>query len=109
MTNINGNTITLTRGDTLQATVSIKTAQGEDYVPQSGDVIRFAMKKNYCDASPVITKTIPNNTLLFELEPEDTKTLNFGKYVWDMQITYANGAVDTFIDKGTLTLTEEVD
>lgn len=47
--------------------------------------------------------------MLLVLEPEDTKTLPFGKYVYDIQITYADGKVDTFITKGRLRLTEEVD
>ena len=109
MYTINGKTITLTRGDTLQAAVSIKTAAGQTYTPQEGDVIRFAMAQNYYASRPILTKTVPNDTLMLTLEPNDTKTLPFGNYVWDMQITYANGAVDTFIDRGTLTLTEEVD
>ena len=39
MTSINGNTITLTRGDTLQATVSIKNADGTAYTPATGDSV----------------------------------------------------------------------
>ena len=54
-------------------------------------------------------KDIPSDTMLLVLEPEDTKTLPFGKYVYDIQITYADGKVDTFITKGRLRLTEEVD
>ena len=39
----------------------------------------------------------------------DTADLNFGKYVYDIQLTKANGKVDTFITKATLKLSEEVD
>ena len=47
--------------------------------------------------------------MLLQLTPDDTKSLEFGTYVYDIQITYSNGDVNTFLDKGTLKLTEEVD
>ena len=40
---------------------------------------------------------------------EDTKNLDFGTYVYDLQITFADGTVDTFISKSILKLEEEVD
>ena len=107
MYSINGTKINLTRGDTFKAQISIKQGT-QTYNPANGDVIRFAMKRRYFDEEALITKTIPNATLLLELEPEDTKELEFGDYVFDIQITFANGDIDTFIS-GTLKLVEEVD
>ena len=109
MQSINGKKITLTKGDTLKATVSIVDSTGQAYTPQTGDVIRFAMKRDYTDESVLVTKTIPNDTLLLTLASADTHSLEAGDYVYDIQITYANGDVDTFIDRGTMVLTEEVD
>ena len=43
------------------------------------------------DEKPLVVKDIPSDTMLLVLEPEDTKTLPFGKYVYDIQITYADG------------------
>ena len=103
---IKGTNIDLTRGDTLKVTINI-TQDGEEYTPQTGDVVRFAMKRHYSDSDALITKTIDNNTLLLELDPEDTKELAFGAYVYDIEMTFANGDVDTFI-KGKFTITEEV-
>lgn len=108
MYSIKNNRITLTRGDTLIAKVLIKK-DGEEYIPSDRDEIRFAMKKNYLDSQPLILKPIPSDTQILRLDPEDTKPLPFNtKYVYDIQITFANGIVDTFV-KGDLTLTEEVD
>lgn len=76
-----GNNITLTRGDTLQLKVSLYNQDGTEYEPASGDVIRFAMKKEYTDALPVLSKTIPNETCLLVIDPLDTKSLAFGQYV----------------------------
>lgn len=91
--NITGTTITLTRGDTFEALVSA----------------RFAMKENYDDPRPLLVKDIPIDTMMLTLEPQDTADLNFGKYVYDIQLTKANGKVDTFISKAILKLSEEVD
>ena len=109
MLKINGTTITLTRGDTLRASLEITDAEGNTYTPVSGDTIRFAMKKSYSDSACLIEKVIPNDTLMLSLDPSDTKDLAFGSYVYDIEITFATGAVDTFIDKATFRISEEVE
>lgn len=106
---IDGNDITLTRGDTLYIQITI-LQNGEEYVPQEGDSVRFAMKRRFNDddSKILINKTIDIETLLLKLEPEDTKKLRFGRsYVYDVELTNSNGDVSTFI-KGKLTLGEEV-
>ena len=106
---IDGTSITLTKGDTFKTYVTPRDEDGYFYSPRTGDVVRFALKKNYKDAECLIKKTIPNDTLLLHLEPSDTKNLDIGNYVYDVEITYANGDVDTFIDRAKFKLTEEVD
>lgn len=101
--------IYLTRGDTFRATIAITDEHGEPYFPVEGEAVRFAMKKDYSDAECLIEKSIPIDTMEFILNPEDTKELDFGSYVYDIQITRLNGDVDTFITKASLTLTEEVE
>lgn len=113
--NISGSKITLTRGDSLYCEVSMM--QGSSvYTPQEGDVIRFALKRDamapggvdYADKRPLILKTIPNDTLVLHLEPGDTKELKFGTYVYDIEITFANGDVDTFIQAAPFVIEKEV-
>jgi hypothetical protein len=106
---ISGTTIRLTRGDTFMAHIDIFNPDGSAYEPAEGDVLRFALKKTYSDAEPLILKEIPTDTQLLVLEPGDTKPLAFGRYVYDIQITLADGRVDTFITKAILKLTEEVE
>jgi hypothetical protein len=108
MVNIQGSTITLTRGDTLRVSLELTDHTGNIYTPNEGDHIRFAMKRKYNDAEPLILKTIPNDTLILEIEPQETKSLPCVEYVYDIEMTYANGDVDTFINKAKLQLTEEV-
>lgn len=105
---VSGTTITLTRGDTFKAQISIMDSNGEPYVPEEGDSVRFAMKSSYADSEPLLVKDIPIDTLKLILEPEDTKELKFGNYVYDIQLTKATGEVDTFITTAKIKITEEV-
>ena len=116
---INGTSITLTRGDTLRVKINMnitENGQLQPYTPSAGDSVRFALKHptlnskktDYKDTEPLILKDIPVNTMILELEPSDTKTLEAGKYVYDIQITFANGRVDTFITEAEFKITKEV-
>ena len=108
MIKISGKTIRMTKGDTLEVPVNIMTKEGLVYIPAEGDVIRFAMKKNYDDEEPLILKTIPNDTLILRLESAETKDLEVRTpYVYDIELTTVTGTVDTFLS-GSLYLTEEV-
>lgn len=107
MHTIEGTDITLTRGDTLYVDITI-TKNGELYIPQEGDTIRFAMKHKYTDADVLIIKEIPIDTLQLKIEPQDTKNLTMGKtYVYDIELTNQYGDVDTFII-GKFTISKEV-
>lgn len=115
MHKIYGNNITLTRGDTLIVKIEL-TKNGEPYTPADGDLIRFALKHNklkqdgsdFTDTQPLANITIPNDTLLLEITPGTTKTLAFGNYVYDIEITFADGRVDTFIADAKFTIAPEV-
>lgn len=119
MLNIDGhNNITLTRGDTLTLTVILLHEVDpvppateptiEPYVPVEGDVIRFAVSKGY-KAEPgyelKFSKTIPNDTLTFTCTTLET-SLEYRDYNYDVEITHADGCVDTFIS-GKLTIVGE--
>ena len=98
--------ITLVKGDTLRMQIEI-IVDNEIYVPTANDVIRFAMKRSYDDSSVLVEKVIPNDTLILKLDSSDTKRLTSGKYVYDIEITFINGDVDTFI-RGEIELLPEV-
>ena len=103
------NTIFLTRGDTFKAMLTINNPDGSVYTPVEGDTIRFALKENVEDEECLILRDIPIDTMLLVIYPEDTKSLEFGSYVYDIQLTKANGDVDTFITASKLKLTAEVE
>lgn len=112
---VENNVIRLTRGDTMNVTIELYDGD-LPYEPQTGDSCRFAVKRNrmnipgteYDDSTPVILKTIPMDTMKLELEPNDTKSLGFGEYVYDIELTKADGTVDTFITASRFILTPEV-
>ena len=113
---IKENNIKMTRGDTLRVVVTMYQRDGTEYQPQQDDVIKFYLKralmthgnKQFVDQDPIITKTIQNSDLILELEPADTKNLDFGNYKYDVEITFGDGTVDTFISDASLILTPEV-
>ena len=110
MVKITGTTIRMTKGDTLPITLLLEDEFGRDYIPDEGDRIRFVVKQDINDKEPLIEQEIPTNSLFLRLPPSATKELEAPEtYVYDMEITYANGDVDTFINKGKLILVEEVD
>ena len=104
---IQGNKISLTRGDTLMVTVTILD-NGEPYIPNDGDYVRFALKKDMNDPEPLILRNISIDNLRLILIPDDTKGLDFGKYWYDIELTKEDGTVDTFIGPERFYITEEV-
>lgn len=110
MVKISGTTITMTRGDSLVVFLDLENSDGTTYEPDDGDYIRFAMKQSFDDSvPPILVKEIPTDTMKLILDPADTKQLTYGQYRYDIQITTADGLVDTFIDRAVLIITEEVD
>lgn len=101
--------IILTKGDTFIAEVEPRRKITQEiYTPVEGDVIRFAMKRSYSDTESLIRKVIPHDTMTLRIESEDTKSLPVRPYYYDIEITFEDGTVDTFI-KGTFTLDNEVE
>ena len=100
--------IQATKGDTIIMPFVVFNNDGSVYQVQTDDIINFGMKENYSDAECLVEKTIDNNTLKLILEHEDTKDLDVGSYVYDIQITKAeNNEVHTFIS-GIINITNEV-
>lgn len=103
------NTIHLTRGDTARFALGrvVNTVTKKDYVPTAEDVVTLTIKKTVLDAAPCVQITVPGGEVL-HIKPEDTKALVFGKYVYDVQLTTADGDVYTIVPPTTFDLLKEV-
>lgn len=105
--------IEMVRGNSevFQVSISINKTP---YTPQEGDKVRFAMR-NWSRRpfahllAPLIWKDIPLSTMQLVIDPEDTKHLPTGKYVYDMKITFADGRVKTFVKPSPFFIREGVD
>ena len=106
---VNGNNIKLTKGDTLTLEVSL-TKDGEAYIPDQSDSIRFALSKGFVGDRKyqfILSVPISNESLMFTVPAEDTKRLSYDTYDYDVEITHGDGSVDTVII-GKLEITGEV-
>lgn len=111
MTTINGTSVTHTHGDTLYLTFSILNQDGTAYVFDQEDTLTFLLRKESGE-NPVVTKSIPTDTLMLTLTAQETAQLDSGSingnYVYDVKLTTASGVVDTVINLGELHINEEV-
>jgi hypothetical protein len=110
-----GNNIYITRGDSSTLAVDILNADGTAYSMVDGDVINFTVKKHATDAAALISKstsdstiTVTGNEASIGINPGDTKSLDYGIYLYDVQITHKDGSVDTFITPTPFSVMEEV-
>lgn len=104
------NNILLIRGDSIPgATIFILKENNEPFTLQSGDELKFTLKRKSSDRTPILQKTITDGQLF--IDPEDTELLECGVYRYDVQLTYTrNGRriVDTIIPPANFKLLEEV-
>lgn len=100
------NDIHLIRGDTARFEVEILDQAGEKYVLLDGDQLVFTVKKNTSTDNVILQKQILGDT--FTLTHDDTKDLEYREYMYDIQLTQANGDVTTVISPSKFVILEEV-
>ena len=102
------NKVSLTRGDTAYLGINITDdIAGAEYTMAEGDEITLSVKKTVEDAEALIQK-VSKGTNTFHLLPEDTKSLAFGTYKYDIQLTKENGDVLTVIVPSPFEMMPEV-
>lgn len=106
MYNVFMNDISMHRGDDAEFDVLVTDNTGcGDYELKDGDTLKFSMKKSIDDSEIALTKTLDGSKLV--IAHGDTAGLDFGSYVYDIQLTFANGKVQTII-VGNFELEKEV-
>ncbi len=104
MFQIVNNTIKITRGDSGEIDIAIYDTDGSKYELKDGDEVLFTVKEGTYSPNALIQKTGTKISIL----PEDTKSLSYRKYVFDVQLTTATGTVDTIIPPSTFEVLSEV-
>lgn len=103
---IKRNRIQLVRGDTFRAKLTLKDKAGTEYIPSADDEVLFTVKRNASTDKILIQKKVADGEV--HLEPADTEDLPFGSYVYDVQVTLANGDKDTVIKANVFEILPEV-
>jgi hypothetical protein len=80
----------MVRGTTLSLALSVQDSDGNDYTLQTGEVLRFGVKKKPEDADYLFVKeaghtdTDEDGKYVFTVEPSDTEDKPFGCYYYDV-------------------------
>ena len=103
------NAIHLTRGDTARLLLSsvVNLVTGKEYILSADDTVTFTVKKTVYDTAPAVQITVPGGAAI-HIKPEDTKEMAFGNYLYDVQLTTADGDVYTVIPPTKFEVLKEV-
>ena len=108
---IQGYNIAMIRGDTETIRVSCKDAQGVDVPLKDGDTLYFTVKSfvgaEKIEMQKVITE-FQDGIAYINIAPEDTKSMGFKNYYYDIQLTRADGTVKTIIPPSKFTIKGEI-
>lgn len=104
---VNGYSLEMTRGDSESITV---TCDNHPFEP--GDIVEMTARKRAGSGERAMYKRVEefseDGTAIIAINPEDTAEMSFGTYMYDIQLTFADGTVVTVIKPNSFTLLEEV-
>lgn len=107
---IAGKSISMTRGDSESITVKC-FRDNAPFPLERGDTVCFTVRED-AESAVALQKTVTafdeNGWAVIAIRPEDTAGMDFGRYVYDIQLTRADGTVTTIVTIAAFTLTEEV-
>lgn len=108
---IQGYNISMIRGDTEVIKVSCKDAKGVGVPLEDGDTLYFTVKSSVGKEEKEMQKVItefPDGIAYINISPDDTKSMNFRGYYYDIQLTRADGTVKTIIPPSMLFIKGEI-
>lgn len=105
MLTISNKNIFLTRGDTAKIALSITSAGSVAY-DSAKDTIVLTVKKSTTDKEKILQKTAVNGVIT--ISHADTRNLEYGDYVYDVQLTTVAGDVCTIITPHRFRIEDEV-
>lgn len=101
--------INLTRGDS--GVLNLKCTNGETSYLETGDVLYLTVKKDIYTKDIIFQKLITNfyeDSAIIEIQPENTKNLDYGVYKYDIQLTKVDGTINTLIPPSDFVVSGEV-
>ena len=104
---VQGDTISLTRGDNATLQVELTDSGGQKYDLKPADKLVFSVKKSPLDLTVVFSIEADSDGT-FQFLPVHTKALKFGKYKYDIQLTTENGSVYTVTPVSDFIVLEEI-
>lgn len=102
---IQGTNITMIRGDSESITVTCSPTSFS-----AGDTVYFTVRED-AEEPIVLQKVVTEFTdgqAVIGIQHADTEGMEFGDYVYDIQVTWANGTVTTLVPASRFRLNEEV-
>lgn len=106
MLKVEGSDIYLTRGDSAYLVIDITLQDGSKYISEPGDVLVFNIKRTYDSEEYILQKTVED--FIVNIEPEDTDSISYGTYWYDVELTTAEEAKFTVVGPARFILREEV-
>ena len=106
---ITANKIEMSRGGSETLTVPLDDETGPVALV-TGDSVKFTVRRTASDTVKNISKTVTaftNGLAFITIRPADTATMEFGWYVYDVEVTFVNGDVKTIV-VGPFIVSEEV-
>lgn len=98
---IDGTKIFLTKGNTGVVNVSC-TNEADVPIPLVvGDKVYLTVIKSLKDSTEIFQKTIEtfdDGVACIVILPTDTKVLDPGKYIYDIQVHFADGTIENIVD-----------
>ena len=102
---ITGTNISMTRGDSESVTVKCSDPF------MTGDTVYMTVRED-AESLVLFQKTVEQfgaeGEAVIPIEHDDTEGLEFGDYMYDIQVTRADGTVTTLVKPARFTLTEEI-
>ena len=96
------NKIRLTRGDTAYLTFPLTDdVTGNPYLMGANDILTLNIKRDFGDQQKIALQKVSKGTNCVHITPEDTKSLKFGTYKYEVELTKANGDIFTIIGAET--------
>lgn len=104
MLTIDEDVISLTRGDTGYLELAMKNGD-QDW--EVGDTVTLSVKKDIESEDYLFQKQVQAGQVII-IYPEDTRDLEYGRYIYDIQVNTVLGEVFTIIGPAKFKLTKEV-